>query len=273
VESYTRLITDLVAIRALHIFKEEWLDVHGFITRRYNPSEVTAYVRAGDRDTKQFEDQGCTVRPHACGYRSIHYLLKIDATGTGNPQPVELQVRTIFEEAWSEIDHRLRYPRRSKEPILNAFLITFNLLAGLGDEMGAHARALSAALHQHAEALADARARGTEAERRFQAQEQEFRGALSRLQISEKEKTDLQRQLDALQKLSQDVRGISLGAGTLLEGVVAGSGYRLLGPQACRRCGRVFIPIMATPDENPLECPDCRLGPYLRHHSSRETTP
>lgn len=47
------------------------------------------------------------------GYSSTHYVLEL-GLGTGVPQTLlalrlELQVRTILEEAWGEIDHKYRY--------------------------------------------------------------------------------------------------------------------------------------------------------------------
>lgn len=48
----------------------------------------------------------------------------------------EIQVRTLFEEGWSEIDHRVRYPNFSDNPLLAYFLNIFNRMSGSADEMG-----------------------------------------------------------------------------------------------------------------------------------------
>ena len=42
-------------------------------------------------------------------YTSVHYIVKPNNT---NPNPVccEIQVRTLFEEIWGEIDHSINYP-------------------------------------------------------------------------------------------------------------------------------------------------------------------
>jgi len=48
----------------------------------------------------------------------------------------EIQVRTVFEEAWSEIDHNIRYPYDIDNPILAGYLVMFNTLSGNADEMG-----------------------------------------------------------------------------------------------------------------------------------------
>jgi GTP pyrophosphokinase len=49
VTSYEELITDLIGIRALHLFKDEWRIIHDFITETWDLHETPiAYVRSGD---------------------------------------------------------------------------------------------------------------------------------------------------------------------------------------------------------------------------------
>lgn len=45
------------------------------------------------------------------GYSSVHFVVKVNIGGGnhGPVIPVEIQIRDIFEEAWCEIDHTLRY--------------------------------------------------------------------------------------------------------------------------------------------------------------------
>ena len=49
---------------------------------------------------------------------------------------MEIQVRTVFEEAWSEIDHIIRYPYDVDNPVLTEYLAIFNRIVGSADEMG-----------------------------------------------------------------------------------------------------------------------------------------
>ena len=49
---------------------------------------------------------------------------------------IEIQVRTLYEEAWSEIDHKLRYPYNLQSEMLKNYTDIMNRLTGLGDEMG-----------------------------------------------------------------------------------------------------------------------------------------
>src|SRR5579872_10304 len=134
--SYANRITDLIGIRALHLFKHEWLPIHEFVTSAWElHEEPIAYVREGDPEAviEDLIKAKFNVQRHPFGYRSIHYVIKSSPGKTIHL--AELQVRTLFEEGWSEIDHRVRYPRQSDDPYLAQFLTIFNRLAGSADEM------------------------------------------------------------------------------------------------------------------------------------------
>ena len=55
---------------------------------------------------------------------------------------VEIQIKTLFEEGWGEIDHSILYPRRKGNAMLTEFSELLNRLAGMGDEMGSFYRRL-----------------------------------------------------------------------------------------------------------------------------------
>jgi ppGpp synthetase/RelA/SpoT-type nucleotidyltranferase len=135
--TYQRRIDDLVGVRVLHLYKHDWARIHDYITKRWDLKErATANVRAGDPEEliQAFRERGCEIKRHRFGYRSIHYTI------VSNPSReqirAEIQVRTIFEEGWSEIDHRIRYPYDIENPLLGKYLVMFNRLAGSADEMG-----------------------------------------------------------------------------------------------------------------------------------------
>jgi len=54
VDNYSDEITDLLGIRVIHLFKEDWEKIHDFVTRMWNVNEIVANVREGD-NTKKFE--------------------------------------------------------------------------------------------------------------------------------------------------------------------------------------------------------------------------
>lgn len=131
-ENYKNEINDLIGIRVIHIFKDQWQDIHEFITKTWKVIEVTANVREGD-NTKKFEELDIEVRSRISGYRSVHYL--VEFYPTNEKVIAEIQVRTIFEEGYGEIDHRLRYSHVEIPEILKSNLLLFNRIAGSADEM------------------------------------------------------------------------------------------------------------------------------------------
>ena len=132
VENYKQEITDLIGVRAIHIFKEDWEDIHNFITSTWKVGEITANVREGD-GTQRFEELNIQIKSRQSGYRSVHYL--IESFPTNQKVVAEIQVRTIFEEGYGEIDHQLRYSHNQIPEVLQLNLLLLNRIAGSSDEM------------------------------------------------------------------------------------------------------------------------------------------
>lgn len=155
--NYFEIVTDLVGLRALHLFKDDCFSIDERLRRVWSPAETPiAYVREGDPQdlVDRFKQLGLEVKPHPAGYRSVHYVC--------STQPMhrkvfaEVQVRTIFEEGWSEIDHRVRYPNFSDNQLVSYFLTIFNRLAGSADEMGTFVQGLTRAVGDFESELTDA---------------------------------------------------------------------------------------------------------------------
>jgi putative GTP pyrophosphokinase len=153
-ENYTQVITDLVGLRVLHLFKDQWIAIHRFITNKWKVvcedlyETPKAFYRLGDpiEDFEKEKVKGLLElhpdpdekdglkKKKQDGYRSIHYIVK-------KPCVAEIQVRTVFEEAWTEIEHRVFYSRNKTHHsgnhlIYDPYLLVFNQLARTGDEMG-----------------------------------------------------------------------------------------------------------------------------------------
>jgi hypothetical protein len=150
--------------------------------------EPLAYVREGDSDEYRdlFKEQGCNVENHRLGYRSVHYILNVAPTKAA--QFVELQVRTIFEEGWSEIDHRFRYPHNPDVGILNQFQAIFNRLAGSADEMGSFVGNLQQWAQKYGAI-----------EKQHEASKAKLSDLITALEVSEAKKAELQEQLNKLE--------------------------------------------------------------------------
>jgi len=143
-DNYHEVVSDLVGVRALHLFKDDCFVIHDQVKARWELNEpAVSYVRTGDAEEmiEELQQRNIETQVHAAGYRSVHYVL---STKPGRQSIlVELQVRTIFEEAWSEIDHRVRYPNFSDNPQIRSVLKIFNRLSGSADELGGFIRDLS----------------------------------------------------------------------------------------------------------------------------------
>jgi ppGpp synthetase/RelA/SpoT-type nucleotidyltranferase len=109
-------ITDFAGIRVLHLHQNQFSALHTFISKKvrakqwrllekpiaytWDPESVDFY--------KSFKIR-TSVKPSY--YTSVHYLV-----APANKQEeicCEIQIRTLFEEVWGEIDHSINYPKRS----------------------------------------------------------------------------------------------------------------------------------------------------------------
>lgn len=143
INNYLQEVTDLVGVRVLHLFKEEVKEIHSYLIDTYELKEhPIAYVRDGDSTDflSTLKGDQFNIKKHPRSYRSLHYL-PLDSFGKTN-YIAEVQVRTIFEEGWSEIDHIFSYPNNVENQIYTHFLSILNRLAGSADEMGAFIKQL-----------------------------------------------------------------------------------------------------------------------------------
>lgn len=131
-ENYYKIITDLVGVRILIRYRNQWQTVHNLIWELYHnddheyvrdwetgyindlglkfiAEQPKAYIKL-DSDRSTYEAIGKNIfhiLPSDNHYASLHYVINLSGTY------VELQVRTIFDEAWCECSHDFVYkPRR-----------------------------------------------------------------------------------------------------------------------------------------------------------------
>jgi putative GTP pyrophosphokinase len=262
-DNYHNEITDLIGVRALHLLKTQWQPIHKFITDTWELVEPpTANVREGDPDTviKAFEACGLRTEKHPFGYRSVHYLLK---SKPGKIEHVaELQVRTLFEEGWSEIDHEVRYPNVTDNPNLVEILTIFNRIAGTADEMGTFIQTLKWSIDDQTSILG-------EKDANLQKIERELKETISKLKISEEEKTNLKSQIDrlgssGLLSLKERMTFVNTTPYIQVELATSPLTLRSISTKTCSKCGKPF-------ESNLLEgvlfggdkCPACRKLPII----------
>lgn len=176
-DNYKNEITDLIGIRILHLHKKDWQDINKFIQEKFLGKineGPDAYIRNGDKKDI-YNSDAKNIYVHEAGYRSVHYL--IETSPAAETYNVEIQVRTLFEEGWSEVDHRIRYPNKKDSPLLNAYLGVFNRVSGLADEMSDYIHYLNKGLTRLNEKLEEKEAMISKLKMRI---------AMSNLTITEK---------------------------------------------------------------------------------------
>lgn len=103
------------------IYKNDAIVIDRLIRETWGLNEQPIiYFREGDNTASSVQEvlqDQFDHKQHPAGYRSWHYLIK--TSPTKQQDIAEIQVRTIFEEGWSEIDHQLRYPYDLDNHLLN----------------------------------------------------------------------------------------------------------------------------------------------------------
>ena len=135
---------DFLGARALLIFKKDWPLVDKYIRTQFRIRRGTE-VHLSDMDAKQFLVQYPKRYPKKWHraiendwYRSVHYPFEFRCNG--KTLIGEIQVRSMFEDAWGEISHAVDYPKRSfakgrREPREIGMLRSY--LAVIGRNVGA----------------------------------------------------------------------------------------------------------------------------------------
>lgn len=195
--NYTQEITDLIGIRVLHLYKDQAYEIDKNIRDTWDLHETPIiYYRQGDSQANMTGDiaKGFEVKEHEFGYRSWHYLVKFKPTRI--EYIAEIQVRTIFEEGWSEIDHQLRYPYDLHNELLREQLMILNRLAGSADEMVDTIRKNTVRQYELIE-------QNQKSEQLVQELKQELERVLQRAQIAGTEKRDLENKIRQLEESQQ----------------------------------------------------------------------
>lgn len=107
-----RAVSDLAGVRVLHLYTEQFSNIHSAIQKHITDgywilAEVPIAYSWDPETTKYFQNLGLKAETRESYYTSIHYVVKPHAK---TDICCEIQVRTLFEEVWGEIDHALNYP-------------------------------------------------------------------------------------------------------------------------------------------------------------------
>lgn len=141
IENYRQEIGDIIGVRALHVFKDDWPVIDAAIRRAWQlKRKPTAYVHNDSAETlKRYKDNGCRTEEKE-GYRSVHYDVVFRPFRA--QALAEIQVRTVFEEAWGEVSHTVRYPTQMDNLIFKRFTDLTSQLTGQADQISLLARVM-----------------------------------------------------------------------------------------------------------------------------------
>lgn len=115
-ENFTNEITDLVGVRILHLHLEQFKHIHEEILSQIENGEWELFENPkayswDDEAISLYQSLGINTQKKD-QYTSVHYVVRIK---NNDPNPIycEIQVRTLFEEIWGEIDHTINYPHKT----------------------------------------------------------------------------------------------------------------------------------------------------------------
>lgn len=118
VDNYLVQISDLLGIRILYIFKTDYYSIHEQIMNNYGQQQAeNIHIKIKSGDDKEIYSaiaKKCDVIWEEGTYRSIHYTIHSNPNDTSGAR-LEIQTRTVFEEGWSEINHKLVYKNQLSE--------------------------------------------------------------------------------------------------------------------------------------------------------------
>jgi len=108
-------ITDIAGIRVLHLHQSQFPIIHKCISEQVSKRHWALYEKPkaytwDPGNVEFFAKLGLESNERESLYTSVHYVVKPreDSLIT-----CEIQVRTLFEEIWGEIEHRINYPDKT----------------------------------------------------------------------------------------------------------------------------------------------------------------
>ena len=151
--NYRNIITDLIGLRLIINYRGHWKDIHDeilcefpydskqkyevdkllphYADKQYQAEIPKVYYAEGD-NIRQYVECGLLPKKHKMDYRSIHYTISFQQVY------IELQIRTIYDEAWSDCDHNYVYKKQDNRShiALEKISKTLSKLTNLSNDIG-----------------------------------------------------------------------------------------------------------------------------------------
>ena len=105
-------ITDFIGVRVLHLYQDQFPSINEAINKKIENGDWVFVEQpkafTWDPESEKFyKNLNVLTELRETYYTSIHYVIK---PNNKNSICCEIQVRTLFEEIWGEIDHSINYP-------------------------------------------------------------------------------------------------------------------------------------------------------------------
>lgn len=131
-------ITDLSGIRILHLHQDQFSAIFDFISgeiksKNWRLLEKPIAYTWDPESVEYFKKFRIRTSVKPSYYTSVHFII---APGNKNNDACcEVQVRTLFEEVWGEIDHSINYPDKSEKIAVIEQLRVLSKLVSTGSRL------------------------------------------------------------------------------------------------------------------------------------------
>lgn len=130
-------ITDIAGVRVLHLHASQFEEIHCAITKKLEEEEFILFeppkAYTWDPESGSFFDRlGIKRELKESYYTSIHYVLRPNSQSRAT---CEVQVRTLLEEVWGEVDHTMNYPKPISDPYCREQVRVLARLVGAGTHL------------------------------------------------------------------------------------------------------------------------------------------
>ncbi|MBP7064679.1 hypothetical protein [Ferrovibrio sp.] len=136
-ENIFREITDLAGVRVMHLFQEHFGKIDSVIRSKLSAGDwvLDEKPKAYTWDPEAAEFFGAyelEIIQKPTSYTSVHYLIR---PRSDSPLCCEVQVRTLFEEIWGEVDHQINYPVATSDLACKEQIKVLSKIVGAGSRL------------------------------------------------------------------------------------------------------------------------------------------
>lgn len=130
-------ITDLAGVRLILLFQNDFKVVDAAMRQKIATNDWSFHEQPkaftwDPEARKYFSEFDLVVEQRDTFYTSVHYLIK---PRVDSQICCEVQVRTLFEEIWGEVDHKINYPNKTDNLACREQLMVLSKIVGAGSRL------------------------------------------------------------------------------------------------------------------------------------------